>query len=131
MRGEPGGSGGGAEADAGGGISGGFFQEFRLVGELGLVAEDLDGGGADAGVFGGEEFLKEGFVDLVEAPSDPEGFEEMVFVALSCRPFFESGEDVFRAATAEFAAGAVAGAELGEGEIFKEGEEGRLSLIHI
>ena len=91
------------------------------------VAEDLDGGGTDAGVFCAEEIFEKGLADLIETPGDPEGFEEDVLVAGGVcvegfGPLLEGGEDFVCVTLAEFAAGAVAGAELGEGEIFKEGE---------
>jgi len=99
-------------------------EEFSLIFELVAgVAEDIDRGGTDAVVFCFEEGFEEGAVDLVKAPGDPEGFEEILFVARGCRikgeaPFLEFREDFSGGAGAEFAAGAVAGAILGEGEVF-------------
>ena len=48
---EPGRSDGGLEANAGRFVGGGFGEDGGLVVELGLVTEDLDGGGADLWVF--------------------------------------------------------------------------------
>lgn len=63
---------------------------------------------------------------MIETPSDPEGFKDNVFIAWGIwlersRPFLEGGEDFGGISGAEFAAGAVAGAVFGEGEVFEEG----------
>jgi len=58
FRSEPGSGDGGLKADPGGCVKGGFLEKLRLVGDLmAAVAEDVDGGGADAVVFGGEELF--------------------------------------------------------------------------
>jgi len=79
---EPGGGDGGVESDAHGFVGGGLFEEIGLVFDLmAVVAEDIDGGSADAVVLGGDEASEEDLIDLIKAPADPEGFEEEVFVA--------------------------------------------------
>ena len=126
---EPGGGDSSFESDAGGFVSGGFLEEFGLVFDLvATVAEDVDGGGADAWVFCVEKVFEKGFIDIVETPSDPEDLEEMVLVTRrfwikGSVPFLKDGEEFSRVAAAEFAARAVAGAVFGEGKIFEEGFE--------
>ena len=64
-------------------VRGGGFEEVNLVGDLvSAVAKNTDGGGAGMEVFGGEKCFQEilGFIDPVESPGDPEGFEEVVFI---------------------------------------------------
>jgi len=70
------------EAGAGRAVGGGLLEEVCLVLDLmSAVAEDIDDGGTHAVVFCYEKVFEENLIDLVEAPGDPEGFEEVVLVA--------------------------------------------------
>jgi hypothetical protein len=111
-------------------IGGGFFEEGGVVLDaVPVVAEDADGGGAGVIVFGVEELAEEGFVGLIEAPCDPEGFDEVVFVGWvgfveTCGPFGDGWADLVERAAAEFAAAAVAGAVFREFEVIEESDDG-------
>jgi hypothetical protein len=111
-------------------IGGGFFEEGGVVLDaVPVVAEDADGNGAGVIVFCVEELAEERFAGLIEAPCDPEGFDEVVFVigvgfVEACGPFGDGWEDLVERAAAEFPAAAVAGAVFREFEVIEESGDG-------
>lgn len=95
---------------------------------LSVISEHSHGGGTDVKILSLEKFTEEWFIHSIEAPSRPQSFKEVVFVARIFwvefgNPALDRREHFFRGMGAEFAATAVASAILGKFEIFQQGRK--------